>query len=164
MAEKYLRDPRGITTRLPRCLRFLPLVQPFPTLVAGIQDASGVFTGVLVTWLCADGTGKAPVDPGRKIFGQLGGGSVRLAPASEKLVLCEGVETGLFIAQSCAELPVWRALSATNLSHVAIPPSVREVIIAADADTAGESAAHLAADRFLREGRSVRIARPEPGA
>jgi putative DNA primase/helicase len=40
---------------------------------------------------------------------------------------------------------------------------VRDVIIAGDADEAGESAAHIAAQKFLREGRRVRIARAPTG-
>ena len=50
-----------------------------------------------------------------------------------------------------------------QLPQVILPPSVREVIVAADADRAGEEAAKAAANKFLREGRQVRIARPEPG-
>jgi Toprim domain len=37
------------------------------------------------------------------------------------------------------------------------------LIIAADGDDAGEQAANHAAERFIREGRTVRIAQPESG-
>jgi hypothetical protein len=132
-------------------------------MIAGIQDPNGSFAGISITWLCADGSGKAPVDPPRKIFGTYRGGSVRLAPPGERLVLCEGVETGLSIRQACPELPVWCALSASNLPRVDLPVIVREVLIAADADEGGEKAARAAADKFLRERRHVWIARPEQG-
>jgi DNA primase len=128
-------------------------------MMAGIQDPHGEFAGISLTWLCADGSGKAPVDPPRKIYGPYGGGCIRLAPAAEQLVLCEGIESGLSILQACT-LPVWAGLSASNLPHVELPAIVREVIVAADADEAGEAAAQAAARRFLREGREiVRIAR-----
>jgi DNA primase len=58
---------------------------------------------------------------------------------------------------------VWCALSASNLAKVELPVCVKEVTIAEDADRAGEEAARAAANKFLREGREVRIARPEPG-
>ncbi len=50
---------------------------------------------------------------------------------------------------------------------LALPPGVRAVIILADHDAsgAGERAAYAAADRWLAEGRRVRIALPrEPSA
>jgi putative DNA primase/helicase len=170
IAETYLRTARGITLPLPRCLRFLPLLQhreygwPFPCLAAGIQGPDGSFAGLSMTWLSADGSDKAPVEPVRKVFGVLRGGAVRLGAAGESLVLCEGVETGLSIAQACLELPVWSALSASNLPHVEIPESVRCVIIAADADERGEQAAQATAEKFLHEGLHVKIAKPAEGA
>jgi hypothetical protein len=164
VAERYLRG-RGITIAPPPSIRFLPLRMhaeygwPFPALAAGVQAPDGTFAAVSVTWLCADASGKAPVDPPRKIYGPYGGGCIRLAPAAEQLVLCEGIESGLSILQACT-LPVWAGLSASNLSHVELPAIVREVIIAADADEPGEAAAQAAARRFLREEREiVRIAR-----
>jgi putative DNA primase/helicase len=169
IAAKYLGEARGIIGVLPRCLRFLPLLKhleygwQFPCLCAGIQAPDGAFGGMSLTWLCADGTDKAPVDPTRKIFGALRGGAVRLGPTREVMVVCEGVETGLSVAQSCPKLPVWCALSASNLARVELPTIAHEVIVAADADAAGEAAAQAAAQRFLREGRVVRIARPDGG-
>jgi DNA primase len=133
----------------------------WPVLIAGIQDANSHFAGVTITWLCADGLDKAPVEPTRKIYGALRGNAVRLRPAGETICVCEGVETGLSIAQACPELPVWCALSAINLPDIAIPQSVRAVIVAADSDPAGEQAARRTAWRFTREGRQVRVARPE---
>lgn len=167
LAVRYLRS-RGITIPPPPSIRYLALRthresgRAFPALVAGIQDQEGRFAGISITWLRADGSGKAPVDPPRKTYGVLRGGAVRLASASERLVVCEGLETGLSIAQAC-QLPVWCALGASNLPRVVLPREVREVTIAADGDRAGEEAAKAAASRFLREGYRVRIARPEPG-
>jgi DNA primase len=78
-------------------------------------------------------------------------------------VLCEGIETGLSVAQACHDLPVWCGLGASNLCHVGLPADVKELIIAADGDRVGEDAARAAADKFLRKGLIVKIARPEPG-
>ena len=58
----------------------------------------------------------------------------------------------------------WAALSAGNLVALVLPPEVRSVVIAADADMAGRRAAVAAARRWIAEGRAVRIATPnKPG-
>ena len=56
--------------------------------------------------------------------------------------------------------PAWAALSTSGLQAVDLPPDVREVIVLADADEAGETAARDAALRWKREDRRVRIAYP----
>lgn len=166
IVETYLRN-RGIVIRVPPALRFIPLLYhreygyAFPALAVGLQDAHGNFAAVSITWLCSDARSKAPVEPTRKIYGPYRGSAVRLQPAGDALVITEGVETGLSIAQACPELAVWCALSTTNLPYVAIPQSVREVIIAADADSAGEVGARTLAQRLMRDGRDVKIARPD---
>ena len=53
---------------------------------------------------------------------------------------------------------------ATSLKALALPDAVREVVILADGDAAGESAARIAGRRWHREGRRVRIARPPRGS
>jgi phage/plasmid primase-like uncharacterized protein len=168
LVQPYLNS-RGITIAPPSSIRFIALRKhvefgwSFPALLAGLQDRDGRFSGVSITWLAADGSGKAPVDPVRKSYGLLRGACVRLAPAGERLILCEGVETGLSITQACPELPVWCALGASNLAQVELPACVKEVTIAADGDEAGERGARTAANQFLRQGLTVKIARPEPG-
>ena len=167
VVEHYLLA-RGIAVPVPRAIRFIPLLMhhdfgwPFPAMIAGVQDAAGRFAGVSVTWLSADGTDKAPVETPRKIFGPIRGGAVRLAQAGEMLAVAEGIETALSVQQA-ADIPAWTTIGATNLPHVELPDCVREIIICADADPTGESAAQTAAHKFLREGRRVRIARPNGG-
>jgi putative DNA primase/helicase len=76
-------------------------------------------------------------------------------------VLCEGIETGLSIQQATG-LPTWAALGAGNLARVILPEIVSKVIIAADNDAngVGQRAAFKAADEFIAQGRTVRIALP----
>jgi DNA primase len=54
-------------------------------------------------------------------------------------------------------------LGTSGLKAVILPLEVKTVIIAADADEAGEKAAQDAARRFYLEGREVKIARPPAG-
>jgi hypothetical protein len=59
-------------------------------------------------------------------------------------------------------MPAWAALSTSGLKALILPELVRDVVIVADHDAsgAGQSAAWIAAQRWLAEGRSVRIALP----
>jgi DNA primase len=50
-----------------------------------------------------------------------------------------------------------------NRRSLHLPAEVREVIILEDADDPGREAAAAAAERLIREGRSVRVACPPAG-
>jgi hypothetical protein len=114
------------------------------------------------TFLARDGSGKAPVDPQKMMLGRCRGGAVRLAPAGEVLMLGEGIETCLAAMQATGH-PAWAALSTSGLRTLDLPEDVRDVIVLADGDDAGEAAARAAALRWNREGRRVRIAHPPQG-
>jgi putative DNA primase/helicase len=80
-------------------------------------------------------------------------------------MVAEGIETCLATMQASL-MPGWAALSTSGLVALVLPAIVRTVIILADHDPsgAGERAALTAAQRWLGEGRRVRIAiPPEPG-
>jgi hypothetical protein len=74
----------------------------------------------------------------------------------------EGIETCLSAMQATGH-PAWAALSTSGLRSLDLPRDVRDVIVLADADEAGEAAARDCAWRWKREGRRVRIARPPQG-
>lgn len=159
--EAYLRG-RGIDLALPPILRHARLWHTeaklrLSCMIAAVQDGRGELTGIHRTFLRPDGCGKAPVEPAKKMLGSCGGGVVRLSPAAVRLVLCEGIETGLSIRAACPELAVWCALSAGNLGGVRIPPVVNEVVIVADGDAVGLRAARRAAERYGATGRRVRL-------
>jgi phage/plasmid primase-like uncharacterized protein len=90
--------------------------------------------------------------------------AVHLAPAAERMAVAEGIETALSVQQATG-IPTWAALSAGGIERLELPtlPLAAEVVIAADADEDGLRAANQAARRWLREGRSVRIATPPVG-
>ena len=159
VVETYLRA-RGITMAVPPSLRFHPRLRHpsdiyLPGMVACITHAN---TGVKVqavhrTFLRADGRAKADIEPTKAMLGPSRGGAVRLAPVcGDCLIVCEGIETGLSLLQAVGP-PVWAALSTSGLRALTLPPEIRRVIIAADADEPGEAAAQAAAARFMREGR-----------
>ena len=132
-----------------------------PALVALVTDAAGQPLAVHRTYLRADGRGKASVEPQKATLGPVWGGAIRLDPVAPELVIGEGIETSASAGRLLG-LPAWAAISAGNLARgLVLPPEVRRVVIASDADEPGETAARAAALRWSAEGRAVRIARPD---
>ena len=136
-----------------------------PAMIAPIVDIDGELTGVHMTYLRRDGAGKAdlPKEYQRECRGVIHGGAIRLMPFDPKveLLISEGLETGLAAAELFA-LPCWSAVYAGGLRSLALPPAVRRIIIAADNDVsgAGQRNALAAYDRWVAEGREVRIKCP----
>lgn len=163
----YLQS-RGIATALPEALRFHPGLKHaqggrWPGMVALVADGVlGRPVAVHRTFLARDGSGKAPVTPQRMMLGPCRGGAVRLAEPEEVLMVGEGIETCL-AAMVATGRPAWAALSTSGLRSLDLPENVREVIVLADGDDAGEAAARDCALRWAREGRDVRIARAPRG-
>jgi hypothetical protein len=114
------------------------------------------------TFLARDGGGKASVDPQKMMLGPCRGGAVRLAMPVDVLMIGEGIETCLAAMQATGH-PAWAALSTSGLRSLDLPNDVRDVIVLADGDDPGETAARDCAWRWKREGRRVRIARPPQG-
>lgn len=164
-AEAYLIN-RGLRT-LPAWtgLRTAVLRYPdageHPAILAPVMSASGALEGIQRTFLTMDGR-KLPVRDPKLSLGRLRGGAIRLAEPPAELVLCEGLEDGLSLAQELPGTSVWAAPGAGMLVAMRLPPIVASVIIAGDNDAVGEQAARRAAERFANEGRRVRIMRPDP--
>jgi len=117
-----------------------------PAMVALITDgATARFGGVHITWLSADGRGKAEIRdgdevlPARRMIGTARGGFVRLSPPGPHLAVGEGLESALSI-QHWAGLPTFAALSLGNLG-AALPPAVRSVTLCFDNDERNAKAA-----------------------
>src|SRR5262249_9138174 len=127
----------------------------WPAMLALVSHGvSGQPVAIHRTFLAHGGVSKAPVTQPKMMLGPCRGGVVRLATASDELLVGEGIETCLSAMQASGR-PTWAALSAPGLRSLALPPEVKAVTILADGDTAGEAAARAAADRWVREGRRV---------
>lgn len=116
--------------------------------------------GLHRTYLQPNGT-KLDVANPRMALGQVRGGAVRLAEATDQLIVCEGLEDGLTLYQELG-VPVWVACGAGLMRHIVIPESVQTLTIAADNDAAGELAAQRAAEAHHIGGKTVRVMRPDP--
>jgi putative DNA primase/helicase len=165
--ETYMRS-RGLTLPASASLRFHgglkhPSGGVWPAMVALVtRGDNGLPIAIHRTFVARDGSAKAPVDPAKMMLGPCRGGAVRLAEPGDVLMVGEGIETCLAAMQATGHA-AWAALSTSGLRSLDLPLTVRDVIVLADGDDAGEAAAQDCARRWHREGRRVRIARPPRG-
>lgn len=168
--EFYLRK-RGIELDpLPSVLRFHPDLkhpegQTFPAMVACIHNHKNEITGIHRTFITPEGH-KAPVEKTKLALGGFSGGAIHLYPAGPVLGVAEGIETALSVRQHNPDLPVWAAISLTNMKALIFPKTVQEVIYLADADSDRHTLMKIlgeGAERLRAEGREVTIAQPWMG-
>ncbi len=159
----YLAN-RGINIPPPATLRWSPRCwhrearQTLPAMVAVVEHVERGIVGVHRTYFTPDNRRRD-----RAFLGPIGGGAVRLGAvrSDEWLAVAESIENALSVTASCG-IPAWAALSAGGVRALVLPPEVTKVLICADNDVngVGQRAAQDAADRFLAEGRRVRVAIP----
>lgn len=141
------------------------LLGEFPAMVALLHGGNDRPVTLHVTYLRANGLGKAAVPCPRKVLsvpvrGATRGGTIRLyAPEKGVLGIAEGIESALSLRELHG-FPVWAAYCAGNLEHVRLPPKLRELHIGVDVDEsgAGERAARALAMRVQRPPRRARHA------
>lgn len=189
--DVYLRG-RGIRLdhlrHEPSALRYHPAVwcaevqRELPCMVSAIMRYGQPRPLVAVhrTYLDIRGDGsvvKAALADAKKSWGSFAGGGIplsrgksgkvlALAPASDIVALSEGIEDGLTVALANPDLRVICAVSLGNMANLRLPPQIHEILIAGQNDPAGSAAAKVLAnvvDKFTREGRRVRLARPPEG-
>ncbi len=171
IAETYLAEVRGIEGlrfgKIKNTLRFhgnllhSPSGKHMPAIIAQIRGPNGRALGIHRTYLRPDGSGKADVTPNKMMLGPSAGGAVRFGPDGPIIALAEGIETALSVARA-SRLTVWATLSTSGLKGLMLPPPpvAEVVIICADNDEAGLSAAESKAGQLEAEGRVVSIIHP----
>lgn len=166
-AAIYLQS-RGITLSPPKTLRFHGNLRhksgaTLPALVALVTTGGDDRpVGIHRTFLTGDGRGKAPIKPNKMLLGPCRGGAVRLAAARQPLLIGEGIETCLSAMQKTG-FAAWAALSASAMRTLELPRGIRQIILLADGDRPGQTAARAAAMRWRCQGRFVRIAQAPDG-
>lgn len=163
-AAHYLRG-RGLTD-IPGELRFHPRtphgrspVTSFrPALIAAVRDDAWL-VGIHRTFLDIDRS-SAGASEAKRALGRLGSGAVRFGrPKNDALGLAEGIETALS-ATKLTGIPCWAALGTERFRHVAIPASVRTLILFLDNDAGGRRAESLAREAHARFERTVEARYP----
>jgi putative DNA primase/helicase len=154
--ERYFIS-RGLDRALAFLFRFHPHCPhpngaTLPAMIALVEHVEQV--AIHRTFLAADGSGKAPIEPNKAALGPIGRGAVRLAKASHVLGLTEGIETAISVLQLTG-IPCWACLGAGRMQSVEIPACVRELHVFADDDKAGHDAAERVIDLHTSLGRRV---------
>lgn len=164
-AETYLRS-RGLALAASD-LRFHPRT-PYgrgaqaifrPALLAAVRDGSGL-VAVHRTFLDPRSARLADLPLPKRALGRLGQGAVRLRPPREgTLGLAEGIESAMAATQ-LRGIPCWATLGTERFARVALPPTVRRLILFLDNDAGGRRAERLAREAH-RGGPDIEARYPE---
>ncbi|MCD4512792.1 toprim domain-containing protein [Brucella pseudogrignonensis] len=161
IAETYLCH-RGISCQLPDTLRFHPYCRHpsgnrYPAMVALVEGAQRL--AVHRTYLRVDGHGKADIEPAKAMLGTVTSGAVRLSIGCDKLIVCEGIETGLSLLSGLVpgSVSVWAALSTNGMKALSLPHPTGALVVATDGDAAGREAGNVLAMRADAVGWCVSI-------
>jgi hypothetical protein len=170
IAERYLREARGITCALPPTLAFLPSRKPehHPAMIAafalvdepepGIVGAPRSVEAVHLTLLKSDGSGKAHVPKAKLMVGSPGELPIVIAPPNDLLApaITEGIEDALSVHQATG-LGAWAAGAAGRMPGLArlLPSYIESVTIYAHVgDRAGRDGAQGLAEALDRRNRN----------
>jgi len=137
--------------------------QKRPAMIAAVTDLDGRITGAHRTWLAPDGSGKAAIATPRRAMGNLLGHAVRFAAADDVLVVGEGIETMLSLRLALPTMAMAAALSAGHLAAFEMPPTLRRLYVARDADAAGDRALAALTERAAAAGIEVLALSPRGG-
>lgn len=151
LAEEYLLA-RGLSGPFPKSLRFNsatihgsgPSKRTMPAMIAAVENDMGVIA-VQRTFLDPDNVLHKPMPKPKVSLGLLGTAAIRLAPATDELGFAEGIEDALS-AMEWFGTPTWALGGVERLAFVAIPASVRRIIVYGDRGRA--------ADRLLAKARN----------
>jgi hypothetical protein len=170
-AERYLAS-RGLVAPPAADLRFHPHCYHGPSRSfrpALIAAVLGGHPAVHRTFLKSDGSGKAEVETPKLALGATAGCAVRLLTGDPgMLFVAEGIESALSIPSIWTDhhfgwASVWSTLSAAGMRSLRLPEKAGVLIIFADGDAAGRSAAAALAERACALGWQVRIVDPGDG-
>jgi hypothetical protein len=168
LVERYLDSRACAPTSVVKSadmLRFHPFC-PFgperiPAMLALLRHViTDQPTGIHRTALAHGGQGKRNLSGGSKrMWGRSAQAAVKLQPHNGVLGIAEGIETALS-AGELFDVPVWALLSAGGIQSCPVIPDVRQLIIFADHDETGLSAAHHCARRYSGSGVEAAIRHP----
>jgi conjugative relaxase-like TrwC/TraI family protein len=181
LAEKYLREFRGIRGELPSDFRFLKgdkhlnTKKSVPALVAPYRDKDNNIVGIVRIYLNPDGSkyeatfkdakGEIVKASSKVNLGVSSQGSVKVQNGVSDRILwiAEGIETALSVAKARPHHLVVAILSVGQVPNVPIPSATEQVVICADNDPATSKSKPTilkAVDNFLAQGLKVFIALP----
>ncbi len=175
IAERYLREARGIHCPLPATLDFLPAHGEHPpAMVAAfglahetdpgvIAIADDAVRGIHLTRLLPDGSDRERGDKAKIMIGNSVGWPLVLAPPGDMagLAITEGIEDALAM-YAATGLGAWAAGSASRLPALAdaVPDFIECVTVVVDDDPDGHRHSATLAERIQARGIETRLIVP----
>ena len=100
------------------------------------------------------------------MLGATAGGAVMLSEGHSRLVVGEGIESGLSLCCGLMKEPanIWAALSTSGMRSLRLPEQPSRLVIAGDGDRPGREASHALATRAHSLGWKVSMLDPGNGA
>jgi len=138
----------------------------FPAMVAMVMNPNGKPVALHRTYLARDNPQKADIESPKKLTPRLeplSGCAIRLFPPKDnKIIVCEGIETGIACRQIFNE-GVYACISNTIMEGFIPPEGIRKIIICSDADAnfVGQLSAYKLANRLYNEDFLVDVRMPE---
>lgn len=171
LAERYLREHRGITADLNENLRFVPYLyekttgQKHPALVVFSKDTMGNVKGMQAIWLDHATGKKLDIDIAKRSYGQIKGTMVPVNKGSFAVAVCEGIETALSVASANPNLTVFAALgSFVNFSSSSLKSNGSPLILCADNDSNNQNTfkkLNRAVSELSEKGFNVFVTKPD---
>ena len=174
LAERYLREHRGITGNLEgKTLRYHPQLKNWmtgsthPALVVIARDENDRFCGLQAIFLDTN-TAKKATELGHHVKlsrGLIGGGAlIHAGISSDHVALAEGPETALSIAQAQPDWHVYVTFGVSNVANVRFPDATTRVVICADNDGRDSGTAQSieqSTQKLSQRGIHVWVAEPQ---
>ena len=182
-AEVYARS-RGIVMDLPDSVRFVmaprwrnpetgEVGRDYPAMVCALQDVAGDVVGVQCVFLADGGRRKyerirqdGAKAKAKLSFGTVVGSAFRASgmfrAATPEVVVAEGPENSLTLAQGLPEAAVYAACGTALMPRLVFPSSVRSIVLAGDNDAAGRAAVLASTQAYEPQGYSLRAMFPNP--
>ena len=170
LAEKYLREQRGIQGELPNDFRFHPSLyhyieeKNFPALIIPARDQQGKIIALNRIFLNSDGSkiaGFAKLTQGVAKNATI---DINLGGKLGKTYISEGTENALTIKDAKPEYDIKACLSIGNLGGICFRPGTHTVVIVADNDLNNPSTKQAlikAVASFQNQGLNVELALPK---
>lgn len=168
VAERYLREHRGITHPLNDNFRFHPGIKDpetnryFPALLVVARDKNGNVQAVQAIMLNPKTAEKAVSI--KRTYGRMRFGAfVTVNPGKDKILIAEGPETALSLAQANPEATVLATLSSSNFKNIELKTGKESIVLCADNDGKNpmtNNAIKQAIQHFTEQGRPVYLAKP----
>ena len=174
LAEKYLREHRGIKGALSHNFRYHPGLyngeakQKLPALVVVAKNIKKETNAVQVIFLDKTTGNKAKLNSAKLTYGSLTqentGVLVNAGKNTKTIAIAEGPETALSVAEARPDLHVYAVLGSSNFTRAPIHPDTQKVLFCADNDgknSASQKKLHHAAQAYSHKGLEVWQAIPE---